>query len=202
MRRNLPNNILVALTALGLYFSASPAFAQIKRCTCDFADNNWEAYGTKAVCATFMHNGRKSCEVEFGGFGADPNVISAVGGNPAYYQIEQAKALTRYFLDVQNGNRDDLFDPKFLETILPILMRGAYLRPMADIPLDAIKNLDSAIVTFLEKNSSDVSNTLRGLKPPFSKQWADAKIDVDKGSMTVDHPAGRVGLIYFAQSDR
>jgi hypothetical protein len=48
-------------------FFDAPALAQTKRCTCDFADSKWEAYGTKAVCATFMHKGRTSCEVKFGG---------------------------------------------------------------------------------------------------------------------------------------
>jgi hypothetical protein len=198
MRRGLPIGVLVILAAPGFCLGASPAFAQMKKCTCDFAESKWEAYGTKAVCATFMHKGRTSCEVEFGGFGADPNVISALGGNPADYQMKRAQALTRYFQDVQNNNRDDLFDPKFLQTILPFLMRGAYLRPMADVPIDNIKRLDSAVVTFVEKNSSDVSDTFRGRKPPFSKQWDEAKIEVGRGFMTVDHPAGRIAVIYFS----
>jgi hypothetical protein len=71
-------------------------------------------------------------------------------------------------------------------------MRGAYLRPMNDVPINDIRNLDSAIVSFLDENSSDVSDTFRGLKSPFTQQWDQAKIDVGRGFMTVDHPAGRV----------
>ena len=196
-RRGLSFDFLVKLAALGFCFAVTPALAQMKKCTCDFVDSKWEAYGTKAFCATFMHKGRTSCEVEFGGFGADPNLISAIGLDPALYQKERDRALTRYFQDVRNKDTRDLSDPIFLQEILPVLMRGAYLRPMADVPVAKIKNLDFAIVTYIAKNSSDVSDTFLAIKPPYSTQWEGTKIDVGRGYMTVDHEVGRITVILF-----
>lgn len=194
----LCTSFLVKLSVLGLCLVATPALAQAKRCTCDFADTKWEAYGTKAVCATFMHKGRTSCEVEFGGFGADPNLLSSLGIDPQAYRTERVQALARYFLDVESKDRKDLSDPKFLQIILPILMRGAYLRQMTDVPLEKIKDLDFAIVSFIDKNSSDVSNTFLALKSQFSTEWQGAKFEVGRGYMTVDHEVGRITVIYFS----
>jgi hypothetical protein len=198
-RRRFSANFLVTLPMLAVYLVAAPAHAQTRRCTCDFADSKWEAYGTKAICATFMHKGRTSCEVEFGGFGADPNLLSRLlGFDPETYRTMRAEALTRYFRDVQSNDKRDLSDPKFLQTILPILMRGAYMRPMTDVPTEKIKDLDFAIATFFDKNSSDVSDTFLALKPHFSKEWRGAKFEVSRGFLSVDHEVGRITVIYFS----
>jgi hypothetical protein len=198
IQQKSPASFWVKIGILCLCLLTTPAVAETKRCSCDFADSKWEAYGTKAVCATFMHKGRTSCEVEFGGFGADPNLISMIGKNVSSYQTERAQALTRYFQDVQNHDRKNLCDPKFLQTILPILMRGAYLRPMTDVPVEKIKDLDSVIASFFNKNSEDVSDTFLALKPPFSKEWQGAKFGVGRGYMTVDNAVGRITVIYFS----
>lgn len=188
----------VRLAVLGFCLVAAPALSQTKKCTCDFANSKWEAYGTKAVCATFMHKGRTSCEVEFGGFGADPHLMSRLGLDPVSYQAERSVALGRYFQDLQKDDRNDLSDPKFLQTILPIIMRGAYLRPMNDTPIDQIKDLDATIVRFLDgKNASDVSNTFLAKSPPFTREFNGAKFEVGRGYMIVDHPVGRLTVVYF-----
>jgi hypothetical protein len=196
--RQIAASIIISIFFTG-FLVATPAIAQTKRCTCDFADSKWEAYGTKSVCATFMHKARTSCEVEFGGFGADPKVMSTLGIDPAAYQAERVKALTTYFQSLQ-GRPQELFDPKFLQTILPIIMRGAYLRPMNDVSPDGLKDLDSTVIGFFadEKNATIIREVFLG-GSSYSTSYKAAKIEVKRGYVIVDHPVGRIVVIYVPQ---
>lgn len=58
--------------ALGMLVLPAPqALAAEKRCSCKFVDPSWEAFGTNAACATYTTKAGKSCEIAFGGLGAD-----------------------------------------------------------------------------------------------------------------------------------
>jgi hypothetical protein len=200
IEQKLPTIFCVKLAVFSVCLFIAPALAQTKRCTCDFAESKWEAYGTNAVCSTFMHKGRTSCEVDFGGYSADPNLLKKLGIDPTSYNQKRIIALARYFEDVAKTDRRDLIDPKFLQTILPIIMRGAYLRPMNDAPFEKIKDLDATIEAFFldEKNVLAVSEAFSSKGSGFSKEFNGAKFDVGWGIIRVDHPVGRLMLIYFS----
>jgi hypothetical protein len=156
--------------------------AKQPRCTCDFAEPKWQAYGTNASCATFMHKGRTSCEIEFSGLDANPNLVrSVLGIDPREYRSEAFDILSKYLQYLRDDKRDDLADPGFLTIALPILMRGAYLRASPDGPTpDQIKALDGIIVEFIGKFSKDVSDVFLGRKSPFSTEFGDARFEIGK----------------------
>ena len=87
------------LAALGWQFSSdvAPAWAQGPVCPCKFRESPWEAYGTKAACTTYTRKGGTSCEVEFGGVGADPRLVAQVLAiDPSRYQTDTYDLLSRF----------------------------------------------------------------------------------------------------------
>lgn len=188
--------------ALALLFACAPTLApaQTSGCHCDFSDSKWEAYGTKAACAIFMHKGRTSCEVEFGGYGADAKVVNALMSFAVFSQ-ERAQTMGRFLADLQNNDRDDLFDPKFLQKILLLISRGAYLRVSNDAKPDQIKSLDGSIREFLDRYSIRVSEVFRGKTGGFVESVGGTKFEVSRESITITHEIGRIVVVYGPPQD-
>lgn len=182
-----------------------PAFAQAKGqgCVCDFADPKWTARGTNAACSVLMHPGRTSCEIQFAGIGANPNLISKVlGRDPKAYRAETFEVINIYFQYLRDNRRDSLSDPKFLTRALPVFIRGAYLSEATidDTTLARTVALDKAIMQFIEKYSSDISNVFLNKQAPFRAEVDEARFQVGNGSILIDHPAGRLITIYIPPS--
>ena len=168
-----------------------PAHAQ-GRCECRFADSKWQAFGTNAACTAFMGRSRTSCEVAFGGLGADVNVARSVLGS-AYpeYQTQIIGVLRQYLDLLERNNRDGLADPKFIRTALPIFMRGAYFRvPRDDADAAEARILDAAVTGFFDKYSDDVSRVFLGKKEAFSTSVNDTKFEIGKGYIVLDDSLG------------
>ncbi len=194
-------HIFCASVACAVYLLGHPAFAQAAKegCTCDFADSKWEAYGTKAACATYMHKGRTSCNIEFAGISANPNLVKSVlGFDPTKYRNETYKFAASYIALLENGKRSDLSDPKFLAQGLAMIMRGAYLRgPADDKAVSDLKILDNEVTQFLEKYTVTVSDVFLGRKPPFKVVVGKATFDVQRGNIIVDEPNGHLLVVYL-----
>ncbi|MGY3499453.1 MULTISPECIES: hypothetical protein [unclassified Bradyrhizobium] len=192
----------VVLSAIGstlAILQPAPATAQVALCKCNFAKPQWEAFGTKAFCAAKMRPGLTTCEVAFAGFGADPKLVSSVvGRDPAEYQrdvLEVVKAFEQY---VAGDKAVGLNTPGFLSKALLVLMRGAYLRgPQDDKEIEQTKLLDSAVQQFLDKYSGQVTDVFLGRSPPFSTKVADAKLQIGRGTVDVEHPAGTITALYI-----
>jgi len=177
----------------------APAMAQVPQCRCKFAKPPWEAFGTKAFCSAKMRPGLTTCEVAFAGFGADPKLVtSIVGRDPAEYQrdvLEVVKAFEQY---VGGDKAAGLNSPVFLSKALLVLMRGAYLRgPQDDKEVQETKLLDFAVRRFFEKYSDQVTSVFLGKSPAFSTEVDNAKFEVGRGTIIVDHPAGAITTIYI-----
>ena len=203
---NLRRVALVWVLVIGSLVATSsirPAFSQAKAqgCECDFSDPQWKARGTNAACSVLMHPGRKSCEIQFAGIGANPNLISKVlGRDPKSYRDETFEVINIYFQYLRDNRRDSLSDPKFITRALPVLMRGAYLSGssiISDSELVQIIALDKAVIEFLEKYSATVSNVFLNKQAPFRAQVDAGKFEVGNGSIVVDHPAGLLITIYI-----
>lgn len=177
----------------------SPATAQVAICHCTFAKPPWEAFGTKAFCAAKMRPGLTTCEIAFAGFGADPKLVnSVVGRDPAEYQKDVLDVVRAFEQYVAGDKAVGLNSPDFLSRALLVLMRGAYLRgPQDDKQIEQTKSLDSAVQGFLEKYSGQVMDVFRGRRPPFSTEVADAKFQIGRGTINVEHAAGTVATIYI-----
>lgn len=190
--------LLFAIGSTSAILTPAPAAAQVAQCKCKFAKPPWEAFGTKAFCAAKMRPGLTTCEIAFAGFGADPKLVaSVVGRDPVEYQqdvLEVLKAFEQYVA----GNRAVGLTPSFLSKALLVLMRGAYLRgPQDDKEIEQTKLLDSAVRSFLEKYSGQVTDVFLGKSPPFSTEVADAKLQIGRGTVNVEHAAGTVATIYI-----
>jgi hypothetical protein len=191
-------------TTLVLLFWTStshPVFAQAKQqgCTCAFADPHWEAHGTNAACAAFMHKGRTSCEVEFGGLGATPNLVSQVlGVSYGAYRNDTFEILNVYLQYLRDGKMASLADPNFLRKALPILMRGAYLRgTIDDVSLEQRKRLDNTITEFLNKFAPDISDVFMRKREPFITEFADAKFEIGRGYIVIDRSEDHLVTVYI-----
>lgn len=157
----------------------SPVHSQVKRCQCEFADPQWQAYGTKSPCSIWMDEGRKSCEIEFGGLGADPDMIAKIlGREPSEYYAEVSE-IVRAYLELR-GKRDlALTSPEFIQKALPALMRGAFLRGIpAEEPMEDWKNLNAAIETYFKEFSVETSEIFRGSKDPMDRRSEDFEIPI------------------------
>ncbi|WFU32388.1 hypothetical protein QA635_38925 [Bradyrhizobium brasilense] len=190
--------LLSAIGSTPAILTPAPAAAQVALCKCKFAKPPWEAFGTKAFCAAKMRPGLTTCEIAFAGFGADPKLVaSVVGRDPVEYQqdvLDVLKAFEQYVA----GNRAVGFTPSFLSKALLVLMRGAYLRgPQDDKEIEQTKLLDAAIRGFLEKYSAQVTDVFLGKSPPFSTEVADAKLQIGRGTVNVEHAAGTIATIYI-----
>jgi hypothetical protein len=186
------NAIFLISVTLGWYFIffIGSAQAQAPGCPCTFKEAPWEAYGTKAACTTISRKGGTSCEIEFGGVSADPNVVEQVLGlKPTEYFPRVYEVLGAFLQYLRDNKREALADPKFLSTALPIFMRGAYLRrPVSDDRISQAKSMDSAIMAFSEKYSDQVSKVFLGSAPELKVTVNDANFRVGRGYVTVDHP--------------
>jgi len=175
------------------------ALGEEKRCECKFADPKWQAFGTKAACTAFIGKGKTSCEIAFGGLGADANAVSVVlGVSPSEYQTRALDILRIYVEFLEKNNIDGLVDPKFLQTAVPNFMRGAYLRSSQNgSDLADSKRLDLAISQFFDKYSQDVSQVFAGKKETFFAGVNETKFEVGRGYIVVDDPSGRLVTIYM-----
>ncbi|MGY3485443.1 hypothetical protein ACVW1C_003326 [Bradyrhizobium sp. USDA 4011] len=193
LRRQRIATCLVSAAA-GWYFlfDIGIALAQAPGCPCTFKEAPWEAYGTKAACTTITRKSGTSCEVEFGGLGADPKIAAQVLGlDPAVYTRNVYETVGLFLQYLKDNNREALANPKFLSTAVPMFMRGAYLRtPRGDFNLSQVQSLDSAIIIFSEKYSDLVSKVFLGGASEFSTTIGDANFTVGRGYITVKHPFG------------
>jgi hypothetical protein len=192
--------LLLSAIALTLaIITPSPAVAQVAQCTCKFAKPPWEAFGTKAFCAAKMRPGLTTCEISFAGFGADPKLVNSVTGrDPAEYQKDVLEAVRAFEQYVAGDRAVGLNSPDLLSKLLLVLMRGAYLRgPQDDKNIEQTKLLDSAVRGFLEKYSGQVTDVFRGKIPPFATEVADAKFQIGRGTVSVEHAVGTVATVYI-----
>lgn len=194
MRYNRKRDIATFLISatLGWYFAFGVGFAEAQNdCRCRFSKPPWEAFAPNTACTIIMHPGKTTCEIDFGGLGADRKLISGVlGEDPASYRRRTFNVLSEYLQYLRDNKQDLLADPKFLSTALPQFMRGAYLRASMD-DIEQVKKLDSAITDFIRKYPDEISQALQG-KRELSTKVGDAQFEVGKGYISVDHPAGRL----------
>ncbi len=145
----------------------SLASAQVKRCECSFADPQWQAYGTKGACSIWMKEGKQECEVEFGGFGAEPEMISRVLRLEVMdYYAEVSNTVSAY-MKLRYSGDSQLTSPEFLRRALPVLMRGAFLRgSTSDSPVEELTILNSAIERYVGTYAEEISRIFRGEQDP------------------------------------
>jgi hypothetical protein len=125
-------------------------------------------------------------------------VASVVGGDPAEYQRDVLEVVRAFEQYVAGDKTAGLNTPGFLSKALIVLMRGAYLRgPQDDKEIQQTKLLDSAVRSFLEKYSGQVTDVFLGKSPPFPKEVADAKFQIGRGTVIVEHAAGTIATIYI-----
>ncbi len=111
INKNKHRSMAAAIAILTLFAISGSARAQANeaRCPCDFAEPKWQGYGTGAACSTYMNVGQTSCQVDFGGTGANPNLISkALGVDSRAYQRETFEVLIAYLQYLENGKKADL----------------------------------------------------------------------------------------------
>lgn len=156
---------------VGFFIAVSlptPVHAQVKRCQCEFADPQWQAYGTKSACSIWMDEGKKSCEIEFGGFGADPDMITEILGREPLEYYAEVSDIVRTYLELRDKQDPALTSPEFIRKALPVFMRGAFLRGSpAEEPMQDWRNLNAAIIAHFEKFSVETSKVFRGSEGPM-----------------------------------
>jgi hypothetical protein len=109
------NFFSIAFLAALLLFGPG-AEAQTKRCECTFKDNAYEAYGTNAACSAWSARDNTSCEISFGGTGADKDMVSQVlGVDIEAYNNEVLEVLIKYFTAIKDKNQALLLDQSFLQ---------------------------------------------------------------------------------------
>jgi hypothetical protein len=188
------------IAALGWQFSSGMAPARAQgSCPCKFKEAPWEAYGTKAACTTYTRKGGTSCEVEFGGVGADPRLVAQILAiDPSRYQTETYDLLSRFLQYLRDNKKEQLVEPQFLSAALLVFMRGAYLRgPLDGDALNQTKSLDAAVRNFLEKYSGQISKVFTGSDKEFSEPIGNANFTVGKGYIIIRHTAGLLTTRYI-----
>jgi hypothetical protein len=189
-RHHIATASVLAAGAFLLLLHSVTALAQGPACRCNFAQPPWEAYGTKALCVTYSRKGRTSCEVSFAGAGADMKIASQVLGiDPAQYKRDLSTVLGSFVEYTTEGRVPLTSSPDTLANSLLVLMRGAYVRGPLDDP-KVMQSLDSAIKSFLEKYRAQVTGVFVGKDPPFKAEVNDARFDVGRGYIVIEHPAG------------
>jgi hypothetical protein len=166
------------------------SFSAFGDCACHFKDPAWEAYGTKAACATAMHKSETSCDVEFGGLDANPKLIAKIVNPDTAAYFAQVYAVLQLYLEaLQKRDIQTLTSPDLLNRALPIFLRGASMQGSADdsaFVTDA-SNLDRAFVEFVSKYSEAIGKTFRGEIEPFTQVIADIPFNVGKGWISIHY---------------
>ena len=122
------STFVAVFLGLAVFVSSHTSGAE-KNCECDFSEAPWEAYGTKAACTTWTRESRRSCEIAFGGLGAEPDLVAQVlGRDPKEYLDDVYTTIQSYFAALQANDTKTLTSPEFVQHVLPIFMRGAFLR--------------------------------------------------------------------------
>lgn len=185
----------ITLLVFAILTSTQQSFAEGSRCKCDFAQKPWEAYGTRAACSAVTTNGKTSCNISFGGTGADPKLITQIlVQNPKEYERKVNATLIKYLNASQENDQRTLTHAEFISTALPIFMRGAYLREGVHKNL---KGLDTAVLSFTKKQASQISDVFRGEKPPFKSKELNAEFSVEKGVVTADYEGIRIITVFL-----
>lgn len=157
-------------------------FADEPTCQCHFKDPQWEGYGTHAACSAIMSNGDKTCNVSFGGTGADTSVVADIlKRDPADFARQVTGAMATYLAAAQKAP-SAVNDPGLIRTALPMFMRGAYLRKSVATDL---RQLDKAVVQFSEKYATKIADVFNRRQDPFVVEEAGAKFFVGRGFVTV-----------------
>jgi len=193
--RNMIGKYVTHAAVLLALFAAAPANAQTNqpRCTCEFADSSWHAYGTKAACAVYMHDGKKTCEVEFAGVSANPNLVSKATGQPIV-QYDFGYAIG-YFEVLAKRDITRLADPKLFVPQIKALMRGAYFRGEYN---DRAATMDKILVSFFDKYTQQVSDVFLGKASAFKTEISGGQVEVGRGYITLDYASDRVTAVYFS----
>lgn len=185
--------LLCVLVALGLGGFSLESFASDIRCQCGFAAPPWKAVGTRAACTAVTSNGRTSCNIAFGGTGADPRVVQDVlKVAPGEYNRKATDLLITYLRFV-NENPKGLSNAKFIREALPSFMRGAYLRPGVTARLG---DLDAVVIAFAERYAGQVAEIMASDKEAVFEVEA-AKFTVTGGAITVDFDDIRIVTIFL-----
>ncbi|MBF6570862.1 MAG: hypothetical protein IVW54_18500 [Candidatus Binataceae bacterium] len=180
---------------VGALLMTHSAYAQVRYCHCRFKESPWEAYGTRAACTAVTGNGGTSCNISFGGAGADPNVVGAVTGESnASYRGRFYEILFRYLTLYRQRNREALADPAFLQSALVMFMRGGYLRNKIGADL---KQVDGAVVAFVAQNTKEISDVFLGKRASFSKDIKGAKFTVEQGAIRMDTKGLQLLTVYL-----
>lgn len=184
---------------LFVLMSWGTAFSQEPRCSCDFANPPWKAYGTHAACTAYTRKRRTSCEISFAGLGASNNLISRLlNEDPGKYESQVYKLATTYLMYLRQHNTETLTNPKFLTEVLPIFARGAYLRGSLDTAkANGVMRLDTILGAFFKAHSKSIGDVFSGREKPFVTKKDDATIFVGKGFITTDYDGGRLIMAYL-----
>ena len=185
--------LIGVLIALGIGGFTPQGYASDIRCQCSFAKPPWKAVGTRAACSAVTSNGRTSCNISFGGMGADPKVVFEVLGlQPKEYERQANSLLIRYLQAVDEAPQS-LIAPEFIRLALPSFMRGAYLRPGVT---ENLKELDEAVISFTEKHAKQIAEVMEQRTHSEFKE-KHATFTVMNGAVVVDFGGVRIVTIFL-----
>ncbi|SDD81390.1 hypothetical protein [Kordiimonas lacus] len=192
-------HVFVGVALACIAGAASDVRAADKRCECNFRDQSWQGYGTAAACSVWMYKDKTVCEVEFGGFSADRQMLAdLLELDWKAYENRRFEIFSYYYHQFTNRNRKGLSDPNFLQAAIPVFMRGAYLRKHEhSLSAGSLKALDGAIAAFFEEHAHRVSDVFLGMAPAFEASVSDAGFTVDPGVVTVTFEGTSITTIFI-----
>jgi hypothetical protein len=188
---------LSCLSILGLLISPNITKAEEKKCECKFPDNTWQAYGTNQACSAFLRSAQ-SCEVAFGGLGADERlIVEVLGRTPESYRREVYRILVQYLQALSEDDIEALTEPDFMGQALPTFMRGAFLR---EIEISEATRINVLVEEFIESRIQEIANVFRAQQKNFVETKEEAKFEVGSGWIIMEYQNRYLVLSYISEN--